>query len=208
MKVFVVDDDCVVCLERAPISIFRPCGHKCCCNECTDEIRAANMACPLCRTVIDGVLEYQLDDCDQVESVAPSVISAFDREEYVQRLRRSHTSNAAFAGKSKFARSVSRAIGNELEEREMQTQGSERMMSKSVSISAVNDTLQVNYKVGRKTRCESYPLWPSLEEISEEAKTHDDALELASFYPELYWNLYHWTNGKVHSIFESKKRRK
>ena len=40
----------------------------------------------------------------------------------------SHTANAAFVGKSKFSRSVGRAIGNELEERRMETAGSERVM--------------------------------------------------------------------------------
>lgn len=211
MKVFTIDEECVFCMERDPISIFRPCGHKCCCSECTTQIRDANMNCPLCRSAIDNVMEYQLDGCDVVEPAAPALLQNFNRSEFIERLRASHTSNAAFAGKSKFARSVSRAIGSELEERQMQTQGGERVMAKRSTIQfeiSNGDTLEVEYKVGRKVKHESYRLWPSLEEIREECSSaHDDALDLASFYPELYWNLYHWTDGKVNDVFSSSKKR-
>jgi Zinc finger, C3HC4 type (RING finger) len=208
IKVYVIDKECVVCMEQEPSSIYRPCGHKCCCESCTEAIRNANMTCPLCRSVIDRVMEHELQD-DVIEPVAPALLLDFNREEFIERLRNTHTSNAAFVGKSKFAKSVSRAIGSELEERQMQTQGGERAMAKrsTIEIEIVNgNTLEIDYKVGRKKRHESYRLWPSLEEIKEEARSHGDALELASFYPELYWNLYHWTDGKVNEIFENKKR--
>lgn len=207
IKVFIIDKECVVCMEREPISIYRPCGHKCCCESCTEAIRTANMTCPLCRSVIDNVMEHELQD-DVVEPVEPALLIDFNREEFIERLRNVHTTNAAFVGKSKFARSVSRVIGNELEERQMQTQGGERVMAKrsTIKLDIDGETLHVEYKVGRKMKNESYRLWPSLEEIKEEVRAHGDALELASFYPDLFWNLYHWMDGKVNELFENKKR--
>lgn len=37
--------ECVVCLEREAQTIFLPCGHVCCCQQCCQPLRT----CPLCR---------------------------------------------------------------------------------------------------------------------------------------------------------------
>lgn len=40
--------ECVVCLERKSCIILLPCGHLCCCNDCSLDLRQ----CPLCRADI------------------------------------------------------------------------------------------------------------------------------------------------------------
>jgi len=40
--------ECVVCLERKSCIILLPCGHLCCCNECSFDLKQ----CPLCRADI------------------------------------------------------------------------------------------------------------------------------------------------------------
>ncbi|KAL2100072.1 hypothetical protein ACEWY4_004466 [Coilia grayii] len=41
--------ECVVCMERGSQVIFLPCGHVCCCHQCSDALQT----CPLCRATID-----------------------------------------------------------------------------------------------------------------------------------------------------------
>lgn len=41
---------CVICLEENTQIIFAPCGHKCCCVNCSKEILNTNKRkCPICR---------------------------------------------------------------------------------------------------------------------------------------------------------------
>ncbi|KAM7316864.1 hypothetical protein ACRRTK_024595 [Alexandromys fortis] len=40
--------ECVVCLEREAQTVFLPCGHVCCCQQCCQPLRT----CPLCRQEI------------------------------------------------------------------------------------------------------------------------------------------------------------
>ncbi|EHB10133.1 E3 ubiquitin-protein ligase LRSAM1 [Heterocephalus glaber] len=44
--------ECVVCLEREAQTVFLPCGHVCCCQQCCQPLRT----CPLCRQDIEQSL--------------------------------------------------------------------------------------------------------------------------------------------------------
>ena len=52
LKVYAVEE-CVICLDAKPNTIFFPCGHLCCCNECYGHIK--NGPCPLCRRNIEQI---------------------------------------------------------------------------------------------------------------------------------------------------------
>jgi len=43
-----IENECVVCLDKQSDAVFLPCGHVCCCFECS----AALKLCPMCRTGI------------------------------------------------------------------------------------------------------------------------------------------------------------
>ena len=45
---------CVVCLGKQKNTLFEPCGHVCCCDECAQTIRNAGGKCPMCRQAIRG----------------------------------------------------------------------------------------------------------------------------------------------------------
>lgn len=214
MNIF-TSDECVICLDSAPYYIFAPCGHSCCCAKCGQEVEDAKMPCPLCMSQIERMLNYLLED-DKMEPAPVEQVSAFkekERTEYLKRMRVVHTMS-----KSKFCRSVSAAIGNELEQRRKETQGGERCMAKSVEFKVVADfTLLVTYKVGRRQVKESYALM-ELDAIRREMQTTDPddlpscALDMATYYPEYYWNIAYHTDRKVAAFMEEcgvvKKRRK
>ena len=46
------DSICVVCIENDSDTIFSPCGHYCCCSNCSRKI----LTCPRCREKIDQVV--------------------------------------------------------------------------------------------------------------------------------------------------------
>lgn len=46
-------NDCIICLTNEKNVAFTPCGHFCCCNECYAKLEKK---CPLCRSIIDGVI--------------------------------------------------------------------------------------------------------------------------------------------------------
>lgn len=221
MEVFIVDE-CVICLDVVPNRTFAPCGHMCCCESCAEEIETAKMPCPLCRSNITSVLVYTLDQ-DAVEAAPEEVVENFkqnERADYVKRLRPSHARNAAFVGKNKFSKSVSGAIGDELEKRQMETRGTERVMTKpsAVVFETIGDhTLVVKYKIGRKTWEESQALM-ELDDIrrdfrqTEPEELPTDNVDLATWYPDYYWNIYHLTDRKVSAFMEecgvSKRQRR
>lgn len=51
-------ESCVVCWASPKTHAFVPCGHRCVCADCGNAVVAqAHAACPLCRTVAEGVLQ-------------------------------------------------------------------------------------------------------------------------------------------------------
>lgn len=125
MKGFFSSEECVICMDNATSIVFLPCSHACTCNDCSNMILKAKMDCPLCRSLITTtssavnevsvpLLQKELDDF------------SVRKEEYVKELGSKCASNAGFVGKSKFARSVGRACGSELDERILQNAGTDR----------------------------------------------------------------------------------
>ena len=52
------DPECSVCLEQPKSVVFVPCGHFCCCDDCS---RMVNKRCPMCRSdIIDYVQASEL----------------------------------------------------------------------------------------------------------------------------------------------------
>ena len=50
------DNDCCVCLDMKVSVVFSPCGHYCCCEECSTQLisqQSTRRTCPLCRGPID-----------------------------------------------------------------------------------------------------------------------------------------------------------
>ncbi|CAK0888759.1 unnamed protein product [Prorocentrum cordatum] len=51
-------DLCVVCLSSTKTHAFLPCGHRCVCAECGSAVAdQASAACPICRILVDHVLQ-------------------------------------------------------------------------------------------------------------------------------------------------------
>ena len=44
------DQMCVVCMGRQSTSAFLPCGHRCVCCECAEQMRQRRDKCPICRS--------------------------------------------------------------------------------------------------------------------------------------------------------------
>ena len=198
-------DECVICLadNACPTITFLPCRHRCCCTACGVLIVTAKQPCPLCRCVIQEFLQYQdVEAAGNVEvPVEEEEIRVFKderREDYIKRLRTPVTGDAAFRGKSKLARSVASHVGSELEERQRETAGTERVMTKrsTIEFHIQGQDLVVNYKLGRAKRREQHPFLTK-EEATEalvESLGGDrlSVLEIATHYPDFYWNIrYH-----------------
>lgn len=49
------DDDklCVACLDELRSVVYRPCGHRVCCDQCATELWARSNACPWCREAVE-----------------------------------------------------------------------------------------------------------------------------------------------------------
>lgn len=52
------NSDCVVCLCETPNAVFGPCGHLSCCMDCASRIHTTTNKCPMCRTKIEIVINY------------------------------------------------------------------------------------------------------------------------------------------------------
>lgn len=95
--------------------------------------------------------------------------------------------NAGYTGKSNLA---THSFRNEYEIRQLETKGGERCMSKKkdFDLDEVLNTLQVTYKVGRRSVNEEYTY------IKEACD--DPTLEMAIHDPERYWSCYYNTKFK------------
>lgn len=193
-------EECVVCLETAPVAVFAPCRHRCTCAPCSELVSKSRQPCPLCRTPITDVLVYrdQAAVGDVVAPVPVAEVEAFKeerREQYVKALRTPVTGDACFQGKGKLARSVATEVRSELEQRQLETTGSERMMAKRSTYLVVRNEreMSITYKLGRSKRNEVHPIM-TVEEVREaltDIVGNDKLteLDLATYYPEYFWNI-------------------
>lgn len=191
-------EECVVCLECTPAAVFAPCRHRCVCAPCSELVGKSGQPCPLCRTPIADILVYQDKEAagDVVQAVPIDEVRAFKeerRDEYVKKLRAPVTSDACFRGKSKLARSVASEVLSELEVRQRETAGTERVMAKKESfvLQIKDGQITIQYKVGRSKRSETHP-YMTLEEARDgllECLGGDrvSVLDVATHYPEFYW---------------------
>lgn len=200
MEVF-VSQECVVCLDAAPQCVFSPCGHQCCCRDCGDAVRASPLGCPLCRA---GILDLQ--ESSGGAPIPAPLLESFRarRAEYVSRLPGLRL-KAGFMGKSKLARSVNRAMCSELELRERERAGTDRLGAKAVEMRAEGDALHISYKVGRRLLKEQHACveWTEAEaallrELDGEVMA--TVLELATHYPEFYWLARHHHGADLEDV--------
>ena len=49
------ESECVVCMDQDKAVIFIPCGHYCCCENCSLQL---NQTCPICRSTIDRWINH------------------------------------------------------------------------------------------------------------------------------------------------------
>ena len=48
--------ECGVCLCERKTHMFTPCGHKCVCEGCADELLRRGDRCPVCRAAVEGAV--------------------------------------------------------------------------------------------------------------------------------------------------------
>ncbi|GMH28463.1 hypothetical protein Nepgr_030306 [Nepenthes gracilis] len=62
------DDDpgkeCVICMTEAKDTAVLPCRHMCMCSECAKELRLQSNKCPICRQLIEELIEIKLNNAD------------------------------------------------------------------------------------------------------------------------------------------------
>jgi hypothetical protein len=176
------ETDCVICLDNPSTEIFEPCRHMCTCKGCSEKIQEAKLECPLCRgKIISIIVDNQL-----VAKIHKDDWEDFQRrkDKYVAKF--SAKTNALFKGNSEQARAVRKFATSELEQRYKETKGGEICMAKGKKTEEEDGRLKVEYKVGRKTFREDYPL----SDIPEDLEQKED-LELATDYPDVYWLKWH-----------------
>ena len=180
-------EECVVCLADVPSITFVPCNHACSCSSCSEMIKDASMSCPLCRQEITERLQGVTPSSNKMDVTE---FKEKHREEYVTQLNAYRVrSNAGYKGKGKQARAVASHMGSELEQREMETKGTERLLAKNVVF--VGDD-KVTYKVGRRKVEEHY-------EYNEHWEIPEDVaivLDVATIYPDMFWSFYKDCDGK------------
>lgn len=122
-------------------------------------------------------------------------------------------SNAGYTGNGKFARHVAGAIVDELEQRRLENEGTDRLVAKKISVKENDDCLNVEYKVGRRTVREQHALLNLLDNSDEwDAMEPVTVLELATYYPQHYWSCYFYTENQVekalqkHGVLRVEKR--
>lgn len=61
-KIYEKAEDCVVCFDHSPQTIFYECGHFVCCAKCSEAIFTTTKKCPMCRANIKRlVMEIELE---------------------------------------------------------------------------------------------------------------------------------------------------
>jgi hypothetical protein len=173
--------ECVICLDETPTQIFNPCRHKCTCEGCSKQITEASLLCPLCRSDIKEVTSSDVDgDFKEIDSDILEDFLQNKRKKYISKFR--VAKNTGWKGNSKQARAVNSNICNELEQRERETKGGDRCMSKNKVVELIEDQLHVTFKIGRKSFKEQYEYDETIRE--------EPTLELAINEPNKYWISY------------------
>eukprot|EP00245_Coleochaete_scutata_P010203 TRINITY_DN352_c0_g1_i1.p1 TRINITY_DN352_c0_g1~~TRINITY_DN352_c0_g1_i1.p1 ORF type:complete len:344 (-),score=45.99 TRINITY_DN352_c0_g1_i1:687-1718(-) len=63
--------DCVICLEEIRDTLALPCRHLCMCSDCAKALRYQTNKCPICRCVVDSLLQIKLTSrCTKPQSNA------------------------------------------------------------------------------------------------------------------------------------------
>ncbi|KAL0457274.1 UNVERIFIED_CONTAM: putative E3 ubiquitin-protein ligase LUL4 [Sesamum latifolium] len=57
--------DCVICMTEPKDIAVLPCRHMCMCSDCAKALRLQSNKCPICREVIEALLEIKIDSIDQ-----------------------------------------------------------------------------------------------------------------------------------------------
>ena len=215
-----LSEECVVCLCGLPSKVFLKCRHCCSCDDCTQNIVATNMECPLCRSKIERNVDLSsmVKPDSTLDNVSQNELTSFSarRDDYIKRMRQGCTKNAGYTGKSKLAKSVAREIGDELEEREKERLGSNRCLAKNVEFSCQDTNLKVSYKIGRKVYSEDMLLsdWDTAKTEFIELMSGDtiSVLDMATHYADHYW-LWRYYSKNVENalvqcgLIQNKRRR-
>ena len=45
---------CAICMDNKKNTVFYPCGHLCCCENCWEELKRSTKRCPICRNNIQS----------------------------------------------------------------------------------------------------------------------------------------------------------
>jgi hypothetical protein len=159
------------------------------------------MPCPLCRGPIASATQSLVQQ-DNLVPVAPERLAEFREHElpaYKERLAAGCTKNAGFTGKSKQARAVAGYMGSELERRQLENRGLERMCvpPKKLAFTRQGDELLVSYKVGRKAYDEPVPYleFDETKQLIQDIGARNVEY-LAAHHEDCYWMLrYHLTHG-------------
>ncbi|KAK4405676.1 putative E3 ubiquitin-protein ligase LUL4 [Sesamum angolense] len=59
--------DCVICMTEPKDIAVLPCRHMCMCSDCAKALRLQSNKCPICREVIEALLEIKIDNIDQLD---------------------------------------------------------------------------------------------------------------------------------------------
>ncbi|GER37439.1 RING/U-box superfamily protein [Striga asiatica] len=66
--------DCVICLTEPKDTALLPCRHMCMCSNCAKTLRLQSNKCPICREIIESLLEIKTDNTES-EVYSLSLIS-------------------------------------------------------------------------------------------------------------------------------------
>ncbi|KAK6117262.1 hypothetical protein DH2020_048996 [Rehmannia glutinosa] len=56
--------DCVICMTEPKDIALLPCRHMCMCSNCAKALRLQSNKCPICREIIEALLEIKIDNMD------------------------------------------------------------------------------------------------------------------------------------------------
>lgn len=214
--------ECVICMDAPTWQIFMPCGHQCTCTDCAAQVTQANMPCPMCRKSIQTSRPVEQVKADTARAdVNREEYDTFmvRRPDYLKKLRARCNKNAGYTGKGKLSRSVASAIGDAMEEAEMMTAATQRMMAgKKVEFELEdNHTLHVTYKnKGKRKPFKESFAYADKDTVVQDVTGSDrwSTLDLAMYHPRYYWLIhYHWS-GQVEdgmkelNIAQETKRRR
>jgi len=188
---------CVVCLDgtKSLNDTLEPCMHQYMCDECTDMVVAAKMACPLCRSPIDEVSYNPTHLRRTADLAAEKKFMEQWRAQYLDDLNKARGSKSAtgWKGNGKLAASIKDSITDAMEEAAAATAGTERMLAASKKATTITVNEQSRYfTVGIKNWTHVYH-YLSMEDLQEMVTGMEPMTEheLASWMPQVFWLLVH-----------------